>query len=135
MKKLKLRVWDTQLNNMHYPENIFCRSLISDCLSVNLFKVDPENDVTEIKQAKGFKNRFNFLLYTGQKDKEGNEIYDGDIIEFDRIEWGGDDNIHVVSWNNDDAEWCWGGGSTHDMEWRKVIGNIYETPELLEEPA
>lgn len=60
-------------------------------------------------------------------------IFEGDIIEFDREEWGGDDNIHLVSWDNKEGRWSWGGGSTSDMEFRKVIGNIYQNAELLEE--
>lgn len=73
------------------------------------------------------------MQYTGLKDKNGKEIYEGDIIEFDKIEWGGDDNIHVVSWNDKDAQWDWGGGNTSDMDYRTVIGNIYENPELLKD--
>lgn len=69
--------------------------------------------------------------FTNKKDSKGIEIYEGDIIEFDRREWGGDDNIHVVQWDIHNAEWCCGGGSTSDMQWRTVIGNIYENPELL----
>ena len=73
------------------------------------------------------------MQFTGKKDCTGKEVYEGDIVEFDKQEWGGDDNIHVVSWNERDAEWCFGGGSASDMEWRTVIGNIYENPNLVSE--
>jgi len=71
------------------------------------------------------------LLFTGKYDKNNTPIFDGDIIEFDKDEWGGDNNIHIVRWDDDNAGWCFGGGSVSDMHWRKVIGNIYENKELL----
>lgn len=58
-------------------------------------------------------------------------VYNGDIFEFDKDEWGGDDNIHYVSWDTDNAEWSFGGGLASDMEWRTIIGNVLENPELL----
>lgn len=73
----------------------------------------------------------NVMQFTGKQDKEGTDIYEGDIIEFDRSEWGGDDNIHVVSWDEVNAAWDWGGGVTSDMGFRKVIGNIYSNPESI----
>lgn len=71
------------------------------------------------------------MQFTGKKDRDGKEIYDGDIFEFDESEWGGKENIHVCSWDEVNAEWSWGGGCTSDMGFRKVVGNIYENPELL----
>jgi hypothetical protein len=74
----------------------------------------------------------NLIQFTGLKDSKGNDIYEGDIIEFDRNEWGGDGNIHLVTWDDKDGQWCLGGGNVSgDMEWRTVIGNIHTTPELL----
>lgn len=70
--------------------------------------------------------------FTGKQDRNGDDIYEGDIIEFDAKEWGDNEtNIHLVEWNDSSAEWSWGGGCTSDMEWRKIIGNIYENSELL----
>jgi len=72
------------------------------------------------------------LQFTGKVDCNGDDIYDGDIIRFDPREWGDNEtNIHKVYWDDISAEWSFGGGSTSDMEWRTIIGNIYENPELI----
>jgi len=67
-------------------------------------------------------------FWTGREDCQGTKIYDNDIIEFDKNEWGGSGNIHLVSWNNKNSEWSFGGGCSSDMEFRTVIGNKHENP-------
>lgn len=62
---------------------------------------------------------------------QGERVFDGDIFKFDEREWGGKDNIHLVEWDEDEAAWSWGGGSTGDMGWREKIGNKWDNPELL----
>jgi uncharacterized phage protein (TIGR01671 family) len=96
--------------------------------------------------------------YTGLKDKNGQEIYEGDILSFDGnmtadnsmgAEPNGfiyDENSkHAVVWNETLA--LWELNFAEDEIWKykrdtrglmidghcKVIGNIYENPELLEE--
>lgn len=70
----------------------------------------------------------------GCQDKNNivQKVFEGDIFEFDKNEWGGDGNIHVVSWDAENAAWCFGGGTIRgDMGFRTLIGNIHDNPELL----
>lgn len=84
-----------------------------------------------------------FLMQsTGLKDKNGVEIFDGDVVTFEDA-----DDIENVYINVGSIEWCQGGffvkgansASMDDLldgEFLEVevIGNIYENPELLEVP-
>lgn len=79
------------------------------------------------------------MQYTGLKDKNGKEIFEGDIVEYewydDHGQWGEDKRsgpvvvepfywtgfLPFVHWNN----------YVHSLKKCQIIGNIYENPELL----
>jgi len=72
------------------------------------------------------------VQYTGMKDKNGKKIFEGDILDFDEAEWGGKFNPEVVpSINHLIGEFPMSGSHLDVSEWRAVIGNIYENPELI----
>jgi len=96
--------------------------------------------------------RYKIEQYTGLKDKNGKEIYAGDIVRYIPPKEGGmiicdweDDNPYVkyIGWDKDEAEFNFFGRkkevqtSGHTFcknnlnSIYEVIGNIHENPELL----
>lgn len=81
--------------------------------------------------------RFILLQYTGLKDKNGTEIYEGDIIDAGSIHKGyvvyrGASFTEEPIRKKDKPYWAYRPFGNLDMSKREVIGNIYENPELLE---
>ena len=74
---------------------------------------------------------FDIMQYTGLKDKNGKEIYEGDILRDDR------DEIRIVEWRvGEDDEvrnYIAGFWLFYEPDEYEVIGNIYENPELIKD--
>lgn len=121
MKELKFRVWD----NVDYMSSSF------NLQDVQEKKVQWTRDCV-------------VMQYTVLNDKNGKEIFEGDIVEFDKngigdIPYDGYHKIRrtPVYWNDFRASWSvkFSEMANHDLFkyhlMCEVIGNIYENPELL----
>lgn len=87
------------------------------------------------------------LEFTDRRDKYGIEIYDGDILEYQSLDYDSDERSdrYVVEWKDRGFVAVW----EHDRVLKNrdndglidphldivVIGNVYEHPHLLGEPA
>ena len=127
MREIKFRVWDGQSMEQIRPlwfEELGCYH--DDCFS---------------KSAKEI--NCTLMQYTGLKDKNGKEIYEGDIIQAPTM-WHQSD-LWVICWDDHHAKFTSVNKmgfpeiaqtqelSTHGCtKFAEVIGNIHENPELLE---
>jgi uncharacterized phage protein (TIGR01671 family) len=134
MQELKFKAWDIKREYMY-----------EEVISIDLFKEGAQIIVggEDIEYDKSvYREDVILRQYTGLRDKNGKEIYVGDLLATNRgvfqvtfydqqieaFNISDDATDHYLEDFNESA-----GVSlrTKNMEWLIVIGNIYENPELL----
>jgi uncharacterized phage protein (TIGR01671 family) len=107
MRKIKFRAWDKEKGMLHY-DGIF--------------------------NSPNFFDNSNLMQFTGLKDKNEKEIYEGDVVRIKGYSGGIEGDIDEIRLIKDIRQvWC-----QYDIDNAmeagmdvEVMGNIYENPELL----
>lgn len=123
----KFRAWDRETKEMF--KDTFAITESGQVIVVEQESVGSPPDYV-------FVEHLVIMQSTGLKDKNGKEIFEGDILHHQiQTEY-----TFIVKYDEDNARWYGDGLSRtyridlvkHFMQYYKVIGNIYENPELLE---
>jgi uncharacterized phage protein (TIGR01671 family) len=121
MREIKFRAWDKIDKEMQQVTDI----------DFILNKAFTGNKIGE-RKYKHFPENIELMQFTGLYDKNGKEIYEGDIVEYFRYEYG---IISQVLYSESLPGFFWEGYYSGEeyapSDTTVVIGNIYENHELL----
>ncbi|CAK1254995.1 hypothetical protein LMG30237_ALEAABJJ_01635 [Fructobacillus tropaeoli] len=137
MREIKFREWDQNRHEIYGGDipgmSYGNREDFDDMVGFRF----AHTESIDYEGTEEFKNKRILEQYTGLHDKNGKEIYEGDIAEWDDF---GNKRVGYVTFCPDiqfvtaNHDYNFGDFAYQDTkEYLTIIGNVHENPELLEE--
>ena len=120
MREIKYRAYSLKDKKV-YP--VWGFQFFDGSMAINIYGLDQTQD--EYVDAKYFE----IMQFTGLKDRNNKEIYEGDILKASNRP-----QLYVVDWIKSMAAWfpfCKEEITMAGFEPVEIMGNIHQTPELL----
>lgn len=135
MREIKFRTWFAEEKRM-LPVRELYQAEDSGIYAIQVVMKDTSDADYWYTLAPG---RFDLMQYTGLKDKNAREIYEGDILRARPSHVGGvPEELGEVKVSGDKCSWNFGYhwlAFAYDIDRKcidgEIIGNIYENPELI----
>jgi len=125
-REIKFRAWDKKNNEW---ANLNQLSDWGSCELSAVIGMGNEQYPYQTFRAES-DDKYELMQYTGLHDKNGKEIYEGDIVRYMSV-----DGVisKAVVYEPEIASFVikFGNNNHYIGKFMKIIGNIYETPELL----
>ncbi len=156
-RELKFRVWLPQHNQLIYPhlcdfirakDDYIIGQLVPHFkyekgLSIDAQFVNYNFSKDQLGELNDYYTEIEYIVqrYTGSKDSKGNDIYEGDIVQYNQNSSYDGTNFEVI-WSDDSFGWVLksnNGDYLTNMitpngpryNFLEVVGNIFENPELI----
>ncbi len=119
MREIKFRLWDNVGKEMRFVNQIHFRGGLPYKVRCGVDFVCEGMDIL-------------LMQHTGLKDKNGVEIYEGDVLKHTWDFGTGEVPVKtLIQWDVRISGWSFFSSSGFDSTKTEIIGNIYENPELL----
>lgn len=143
MREIKFRIYDKENKVMTHPDGYV---LDSSWFGVTTEHYLDDSGVADLPHSE---RQFALMQFTGLKDKNGKEIYEGDIFKYEKhpsylldsfissFVWGNEFGCFGYNVNAEIIGELFSPLSIHDelqhdfLNHIEIIGNIYENPELI----